>query len=208
MNRGVSWNRLLIGRWLDPQVGSHVLIGAAVGSGLWTVIGIIDIFQVPANTLDSGFSLQATEGTRQWIGVTASVLVGALFVGLIAFFTIFGLRALFKKDWAAAVAASFLFTLAQPNIWESAMLVVKPAIYVVLFGALTFVLLRFGLVATISAVFFINSHQFLTVGQDWSSWIAPSGSGDVGVSAGVAALAFWRSLGTRELIGAEDGPLH
>ena len=31
----VTWNRLLAGRWLDPQVARDVLIGAAVGCALW-----------------------------------------------------------------------------------------------------------------------------------------------------------------------------
>ena len=30
----VTWNRLLAGKWLDAQVGSQILIGAALGSGV------------------------------------------------------------------------------------------------------------------------------------------------------------------------------
>lgn len=40
----VTWNRVLAGRWWDAQVGSHVLIGAAVGSGLWIFFKAVTVY--------------------------------------------------------------------------------------------------------------------------------------------------------------------
>src|SRR5277367_4848286 len=39
----VTWNRVLAGRWLDAQVGSHILIGAVVGTGLWTFFKVVPV---------------------------------------------------------------------------------------------------------------------------------------------------------------------
>jgi hypothetical protein len=40
----VTWNRVLAGRWLDAQVGSHILIGAAVGSGLRVFFRAVTVY--------------------------------------------------------------------------------------------------------------------------------------------------------------------
>src|ERR1017187_846469 len=37
----VTWNRVLAGRWRDPQVASDILIGAAVGAGMYTVFKLL-----------------------------------------------------------------------------------------------------------------------------------------------------------------------
>jgi len=78
------------------------------------------------------------------------------------------------------------------------------AIYVVLFAVLIFGLLRFGLVATISAVYFINSFSAITLGADWKTWFAPAGLATLLLLLGIAMFAFWRSLGSRELIGHDE----
>src|SRR5262249_46938743 len=38
----VTWNRVLAGRWLDAQVGSDILVGAAVGSAIWVAFKLIN----------------------------------------------------------------------------------------------------------------------------------------------------------------------
>jgi hypothetical protein len=65
-------------------------------------------------------------------------------------------------------------------------------LYVVVYSALAFVLLRCGLVATIVAVFFANSGNTVLLGSDGTTWYIA-----------IAVWAFWRSLGGRELIGEE-----
>src|SRR5438132_5708127 len=86
----VTWNRVLAGRWLDAQVGSHILIGAAVGAGLWIAFKAVAIFIFKINEPYCwDVSLQSLLGARQWIGVHAGNVNSALSKGLIVFLTIF-----------------------------------------------------------------------------------------------------------------------
>ena len=200
----VSWNRLLAGKWLDAQVGSHLLIGAAIGCAIWTAVNLVDYWQTPANTLDAGMNLWAAEGTRHWMGANANLIRASMIVGLVGFFTIFGLRTLLRNEIAAAVAASILFTVTRPGVFNEPHLLISLCVWITLYGALIFTLLRFGLVATLSAVFFIDSYQYITVGTERVTWATAPGLATLALLIGIAAFAFWRSLGSRELIGGEE----
>jgi len=66
-----------------------------------------------------------------------------------------------------------------------------------------FVLLRNGLVTTIAALFFIDSCNTVTLGTNWNTWYTPPGLASLLLLCGIATWAFYRALGTRELIGEE-----
>ncbi|HLK62809.1 MAG TPA: serine/threonine-protein kinase [Bryobacteraceae bacterium] len=199
----VTWNRVLAGRWLDPQVGAHMLIGAAVGCGLWLLISLTTMTLYRDDLYATG-SLSYALGTRHWIGGHANMLAIALRSGLLVFLGIFGLRVLVRKDWLAALIAAALFTMQEGEVVNSPDWIPAAVIYVVLFSVLIFALLRFGLVATVAAVYFINSFGAITVGGEWKSWFAPAGLATMLLLLGIAMFAFWRSLGSRELIGNEE----
>jgi len=199
----VTWNRVLAGGWLDAQVGAHVLIGAAIGCGLWIAAELSGLLADPANPMDSVGSLFGLLGTRHWIGDHATTLIGALQTGLIFFFAIFCLRVLVRKDVLAALMAAALFTLVNSSLFNQPHWQLSVAIYGILVTALMFSLLRFGLVATIACVFFINSSNTVTLGTNWRTWYAPYGMASLGLLLGIAVFAFWRSLGGRELLGGE-----
>jgi hypothetical protein len=63
-----------------------------------------------------------------------------------------------------------------------------------------FVLLRVGLVTTISAMFFLNALNRLCLGSDWKAWWAPSGFATIFLLLALASYAFWRSMGARDLV--------
>ena len=71
-------------------------------------------------------------------------------------------------------------------------------------GVLIFLLLRFGLVASITTVFIVNSFNSITLGASLKTWYTPAGLASLCLLLGIAVYAFWRSLGGRELIG--DNP--
>jgi serine/threonine protein kinase len=196
----VTWNRLLAGRWLDPQVGAHILIGAAVGCGLWTIITGTTLVLYRDSLYASGGLFYAL-GFRQWVGGHAGAVANALRAGLLAFLCIFGLRVLVRKDILAAMIAAVLFTWQEGEVVNNPDWKVAATIYIVLFSVLAFALLRYGLVATIAAVYFINSFNAITLGGDWRTWFAPAGLATLLLLLGIALFAFWRSLGSRELIG-------
>ena len=193
----VTWNRLLAGQWKDAQVASHFLIGAAVGAAVWTTASVVEFSSEPGMAGASG--INAALDTRHWIAAQTATLAGDLFVGLLCFFALTGLRYLVKRDWIAAMIAAMFFTFSSSGKFTSSNWEVKTAIYLFVFGVLLMVLLRYGLVTIVAAAFFIDSFDSLGLGGDWKAWYAPAGLATTALLAGIAVYAFWRSLGTREL---------
>ena len=196
----VTWNRVLAGKWLDAQVGSHILIGAAVGSASWVFFKAVTIFFFKTNEPNNwDVSLGYLLGARHWIGAHANNANNALGTGIFVFLTIFGMRQLLRNPILAALAAAAIFALAQgevtgPGWWLIGLL------YGSVIAGLIFVLLRCGLLATISAVFFLDAINGMALGTDWNAWYVPASLATLLLLIGIATFAFWRSLGGRELI--------
>jgi predicted Ser/Thr protein kinase len=200
----VTWNRVLTGRWGDPQVWSDVLVGAAAGSMMWMVFKALNfIMETRGEFTGTDVSLNGLNGTPQWIGVHATDLGSGLFFGLLIFLAIFGMRRMLRRDWLAVPAASLLFTLMQGGIAGSADWVVLTILYVAVYGTLIILLLRWGLISAIVTIFFVNSFNNIPLGADWKTWYTPYGLATFLMLLGIACFAFWRSLGGRELIGEE-----
>jgi serine/threonine-protein kinase len=200
----VTWNRVLAGRWRDPQVASDILIGAAVGVGMFTIFKLVFLL-IPRHVepVSSDVALRFALGTRHWFGGHADHLGGALRMGLLIFLCIFGMRQMLRRDALAAVVAALMFTMVQGDVIYAENWVLMTLLYLLVYSALAFVLLRYGLVATIAAVFFVDSGNAVVLGWDWQTWYAPYGIASLLLLIGIAVWAFWRSLGGRELIGDE-----
>jgi serine/threonine-protein kinase len=200
----VTWNRLLAGRWRDPLVASHVLIGLAAGSAIWLLLALPGLFMQAPNTLNTFGGLFWIEGTRQWISGHAGHLSEALTIGFSFFFGLFVLRTLLKRDWLAAIAASALGIWVEGGILNGEHVLINVAIFLAVYFALFLVLLRFGLVASVASIFFVNSFQTIVVGFDWSTWFAPYGLASVVLMLVLAIGAFWYSLGSHRLFSDEE----
>jgi serine/threonine-protein kinase len=203
----VTWNRVMAGRWLDPLVASHVLIGGVVGCMIWQAFALSGIWFGARNIMDSPGSLFYVEGARHWISGNAGCLGGALRIGLTFFFALFVLRTLLRRDWLAAAVASLFGLFMEGSVVNSPDWPIKAVVYSIVYFTIFIVLLRFGLVATISAVFFINSFNGMPLGMDWTTWYAPYALATLALLLAITAVAFWRSLGSRGLLGdvAEAG---
>jgi predicted Ser/Thr protein kinase len=199
----VTWNRILAGRWKDAQVGSHILIGAAVGAAIWTTAGLVDYFTGAGMSRFTG--IDATIDTRHWIAFHADTLGASLGVGLVFFFALTGLRHRVKKDLIAATLAAMLFTYSNANNFNASDWKVKSVVYFFIFSILVMVLLRYGLVSIIVATFFINTFNSIGLGGDWKAWYTPSGLATVALLAGIATFAFCCSLGSREAFDEAAG---
>jgi serine/threonine-protein kinase len=200
----VTWNRVLAGRWRDPQVASDILIGAAVGAGMYTVFKLFFVvFSRHVEPVNFDIGVNFAMGTRAWIGGHAGALSDALRSGLLIFMAIFGLRQFLRYDAVAAVAAALMFTMGQGDVIYAQNWALMTLLYVVIYSGLAFVLLRYGLVATIATVFFGDSGNSILLGWDWNTWYAPYGIASLLLLIGIAVWAFYRSLGGRELIGEE-----
>ena len=99
----------------------------------------------------------------------------------------------------AATIAAIILSLLEGDVANSLNWKVEVITYVVLFAALMFVLLRLGVIATISAIFFLNMINGVTLGTDLSTWYAPTGFATVGLMLAIVLYAFRQSLGDRTL---------
>jgi serine/threonine-protein kinase len=200
----VTWNRVLTGRWKDAQVGSEILLGAAVGAGMWIAFKLVNyLLSGGGEPTMLDINLHVALGTRQWIGAHAGILGNALRLGLLVFLAVFGLRVMLRKDWIAVLAAAALFTLMENELRTGEAVVLFP-IYMVVYGTLIFLLLRFGLVATITTVFFVNGFNNIPLGTSLKTWYTAGALASFSLMLGIAVYAFYRSLGGSELIG--DNP--
>jgi predicted Ser/Thr protein kinase len=197
----ITWNRVLAGRWFDAQVAADVLIGGAVGCGLWMASLLLELRTVPA--VNTGGNVFVLLGTRQWIARFATTSAEAMTYGLLVFAMVCFVRLLVRYDLLAALVTAVIFTLSEGDVVQSTNWAV-PMLFIALYGVLAFVLVRIGLVATISAIFFINGFGSIWLGSDWKAWYAPIGIASILLLLSIATLAFWKSLGSRDLLGGEE----
>jgi serine/threonine-protein kinase len=195
----ITWNRLLSGRWLDAQVAGDVLIGAALGCGLWMGAQSLEMGNGAVHT---GGNLRAMLDTRHWIARQIDLTAVSINIGLLVFAVICFLRRVLRYDLLAALATAVLFTFTEIEAVQGGWTGV--ALFVVVYGMLAFLLMRVGLVATISAIMFINIFSAIWLGADWKAWYAPAGIATILFALSIALTAFWKSLGSRELLGGEE----
>ena len=200
----ISWNRLLAGRFGDAMVASHILIGAAAGSLIWVTTRARLVLEISKSGLDTGPGLYLLYGPRQWVAGNIAHVGEALRSGLVVFGTLFVLRTILKRDWISAIVAAAMFSLLEDGIANSIDLPGELLVSIVVYTVLMFVLLRFGLVATISVVFFANSINGITLGTDPTAWYAPTGFATIALVLAVTFLAFKQSLGTNGLFGPDQ----
>jgi serine/threonine-protein kinase len=197
----VTWNRVLAGRWRDSQVAAHVLIGAAMGCSIWVAASLVDLWRGASGDLDASSDLSFTLGALHWFAGCAHVFSTALFFGVALFFAVFALRFLLRRDVLAAIAASLLFVFLEGQVTSSSHWQIEALIVFVIYASLFFLLLRYGLVATMAAVVFINGSNSILLGGDWQAWYVPYGLASLLFLVGIALFGFWQALGPAGLFG-------
>jgi serine/threonine-protein kinase len=200
----VTWNRLIAGRWWDPQVCAHILIGAALATLVLVIPGVVDVNAVQRDGLGTAGNVTVLEGVRPWFANFFLNFAISLQTGLMLFFVIFGLRQLLRRDWLAAVAGAVLFAFLQGFRPSEPNWILTFGMYLLIFGLLMFALVRLGMVTSMAAIFFINLTGNLVIGMDWRTWYAPSGLATLAVLLMVTVAAFKYSLGSRDLLGGDE----
>jgi hypothetical protein len=196
----ITWNRLLAGRWLDAQVCGHILIGGAVGCVLWVAVAYIE---GAMSGMAAGGNLFILHGTRQFIGRNVVVTIEALTYGLLTFAVLCFIRRIVRYDLIAALVTGAVFTMTEGDVINSDNWQLMAVIFILVYAILAYILMRFGLIPSISALFFANQFSNLWIDPAWKAWYAPVGIASMAVMLGIAGVAFWRSLGSRDLLGGE-----
>jgi len=197
----VSWNRLLRGKWNDSLVASHILIGCAAGCALWGVFSLRQVLTIDsAGVTSGGFGLMAY-GTRSAFGAVFSRAIECLSFGLLGFFCLFGFRMLMRKDWLAAAMGAVLFPLIESGVSGGVSGWSVYGLYVVVYGVLLMIMLRLGVVATMSTMMFLNLIGASPMGTNLTTWYAPNGLAVSALILVVAGWSFYKALGNQDLLG-------
>jgi Protein kinase domain len=196
----VSWSRLLAGGFRNPMVGRDVLVGSLFGAFL-TLLSRLGWFvpswlgEPPTQPL-SGPQLQFL-GARTILSAISGGLITSLFGALAFLFLLFLLRALLRKDWAAAVAFVLFFSVLFSNR-SPVVLVSNLIVYV----AAVFLIIRFGLLAQAAAFIFqlclLENFPLTTQGSAWYAGISLAG---ILLMAAMTLYGFYTSLGGRPVFG-------
>jgi predicted Ser/Thr protein kinase len=194
----ITWNRLLAGRFGDAQVASHILIGAALGVSIWMAIAYIS----PRMNTPTLFPML---GARQWLEMLPGNVHGGLRFGLVILFALFSLRSVLKRDWLAAPVGALLFGLTDWTVSSGGSdWLIAYAIQVFAYSAIALVLLRMGLVATLACLLFLDLMGDFVLGSDLTVWHASYGMATLAMMLTLVFLAFWKSLGNRDLLDGSE----
>jgi serine/threonine-protein kinase len=200
----VSWSRLLAGGLRDPLVGRDVLVGCLLGA--YSIgFGRIGLFAIswlgyPPPQPASGPQWQFL-GARAIISDIGFGLGPVLFIPLAILFVLFLLRALLRREWAAAVAFVLLFTVFQALGAGRQVVLFNLVDGLIFWGLSAFVLIRFGLLAFAVSGFFTGLLFIFPLTTQWSAWYAGISLAGILLMAAIVLYGFYASLGGRPIFG-------
>jgi serine/threonine-protein kinase len=189
----ITWSRLLAGKFADPWVGSHILIGSALGMALACIFTWRNYWIAAQGNAPGSPSLFVLQGVRPLLNSFSNTLFSAVLAGSLIFFLLCGVRRLVRHDWIAAVIAAILLVGQEGMIRTSQNLVLDAGLLLSVHLLFAFVLLRMGLVPAITALFTLNTFARIPISADWSAWYNPAAAVVIGVLLAIPIYGFWRS---------------
>jgi serine/threonine-protein kinase len=197
----ISWARLLGGGWRDPLVGRDVLIGCAAAAPLAVFIYLLQRLcawlGLPAYQ-PQWRALDTLLGPRE---VVAELLFGQAnsVAGGLGFLLLLVLcRQLFRRLPVAVVAVLLVFSLPGALTVDLPLWFSIP-VDMALNGVVAFVLVRFGLLASIVAIYVLNYLLVVPLTPDLSSWMAAPTLWAFGVVAALVVYGYRTALAGRSL---------
>jgi serine/threonine-protein kinase len=199
--RIISWSRLLVGEWRDPLVGRDVLVGAACGMamGLLSFARLLApkwFGRAPAVPLTAQFDTLL--GLREVLGYFFYVHVTqTIFLGLGFLFLFLLLNIVLRREWLAITV--FFLLLTASGLTHGHTLATGLLFDAAFAALLIFVAIRFGLLATISALFFDYLCTAYPFTSDLSAWYAGATLFAAVVAVALAGYGFYTSLAGQPL---------
>ncbi len=189
----IAWSRLLAGRWRDPLIGRHLLIGILFG----VVCAILLQLRVARHGLQwqqevIPTMLAALLGTQRTIWGMLLAPLNAVIVSLSFFFVLLLVTLALRKRWLAVAAFYAFFILHTPDILtQPTELIITNFVVSAL---IVFMMIRYGVLA--ATVWFITLWflQF-PITTDASKWYFGTGLSALGVILALAAFGCYTSLG-------------
>jgi serine/threonine-protein kinase len=188
----ISWSRLLTGRLNDPLVASHVLVGLAV-AGVVTIIGeLASIIPPhlghagPVNNISLLVRFMAKENPA---AMSLRSLLEALYMGLLYLLSLVLFQLVIGRRWIASITFVVLVSASiAAQQWQDVGWIACVQSLLVT-GLILLLLVRFGLVATLAALWAIYLLRDVPVTSDQMAWYARQTRFAVGLLSAVALAA-------------------
>jgi serine/threonine-protein kinase len=201
--RIISWSRLLAGGYRDPLVGRDILIGSVFGVlifllGLLTSIGLRWIGRPPELTLNPG---NTSIGAHLFIGKFMSQMNAAIFLPFISLFLLLLFMMVLRRERLAFGALWLLLAIVNVLIGNVPVLMIPFALLSAFLAA--FVLYRFGLLASVAALFFAHLWVFFPMTTELSAWYATDFLMALTLCVALAVFGFYTSLAGQPLFSGK-----
>ena len=201
----ISWSRLVAGNALDPQVGRDVLIGVSVaaivllGGRLEALVRPILGYPMVQTIVPN---LDTLLGTRETLGLIGQMIFSAAFNSVWIVFGLVAVNLVARRAWITGIVmALFLMLTGLGNISDT-----PPVWLGLLVGAFTvsvivFMMLRFGLLATLT--FFLSTFllSLTAVTLDAGKWFFPTSMMMLLIVSALGFYGFYASRGGEPLLG-------
>jgi len=187
----IGWTRALNGQWRDTRVATDVLIGICAGLAMTVLFGVHNVLPPLAGFPEPtplAPNLRPLLGLRYVLGAIVGAVGNALSQGMLAVVGIVALLMLLKRTWLAALVGAIIYTPVVINgMFNTNTPLLDIAIGAAIISILIFVIMRFGLLASLAAIgtHFVLLRAPLTT--DLSSWRGSIALWYVGV---IAATGF------------------
>ena len=202
--RIISWSRVLAGDFRDPLVGRDILIGAVIGLGailsnffLASIVPRWFGYPPPIPWFD--FPATQLLGIRSFaFGITQQIFASLLQPFILLFFLLL-LYIILRRERVAAVAVWLIGSVAISLTHDTFLGVPFGAVASFL---VVWLLYRYGLLALISAIFFLHLVIFFPITSDFSAWYAADFVLALIISLALAGFGFYTSLAGQPLFRA------
>ena len=195
-SRIISWSRLLAGGFRDPLVGRDILIGALFGLGMIVCnfyLGNLapQWFGYPPSIPWWDFPATQLLGLRSFAHGITNQVFAALTQSFILLFILLLLFMVLRRERVAAFVLWVIMAIALSLTHESVL-----GMPFAVIGALLviWVLYRYGLLALISALFFLHLMIFFPITSDFSAWYAADYVLALIVGLALVVFGFYTSL--------------
>jgi serine/threonine-protein kinase len=200
----ISWTRVLTGGLNDSVVGGHILMGIALGVG-YTLLFAVDtiVSEVSSATVRFDQTSQLL-GPRTIIGNAAGMIGENAFpIAFGLLFLFFLLRAVLRRSWLAAVVVVVLGATQAflPATGQAAL--VFAVFGAIIWGFAVLILMRFGVLPLLLAIFVSTILGNNPLTTDFSVWYASSMFTALAIVLAITLWSFRTALGGRKLIAGD-----
>jgi eukaryotic-like serine/threonine-protein kinase len=197
----ISWSRLLTGRLDDPLVASHVLVGLAVAGAMTVIAELANIVAMHlghAASLPNVSLLVRFMAEEKPAAMALRSLLEALYMGLLYLLSLVLFQLVIGRRWIASITFVVLLSasIAAQHLPDFSWVQCVQALLIT--GLILLLLVRFGLVATLAALWATYLLRDVPITSDMGIWYARQTRFAVGlltvvaIAAAVFATCSWR----------------